>query len=149
MSGRAQKYERRSRVLYALLFESGRVYIGQTVEAKRRAKEHGRTWAEPFRFVQLEEMTGTQSEAEDHEFAWRHRASLAGYVVVAKSWAGETFVVSDTRQRMDDERWTIAERLRWPRELRMRKPWAWVRDWLFWQAAGLAGCWLLLRLPIG
>lgn len=148
MSGRAQKHERRIRVLYALLFDTGRVYIGQTTDSKRRTKEHQRAWATPFRFVPLEEMTGTQSEAEDHEFAWRHRAASAGYVVVAKSWAGETFVISDTRNRMDEARWAIAGRLRWPKELRLRNPWAWLRDWLFWQTAGLAGCWMLLRLPV-
>lgn len=147
MSGRAQKYEARSRVLYALLFEAGRVYIGQTTDPKRREKEHRRAWAAPFRFAQLEAMTGTQSEAEDHEFAWRHRAACAGYVVVAKNWAGETFVVSDTHNRMDETRWAIAGRLRWPKELRKRNRWAWLRDWLFWQTAGLAGCWVLLRLP--
>lgn len=149
MVDRAQKYHRHERVLYALLFKSGQAYIGQTIDAKRRAQEHRRAWAASFEFVQLETMTGTQLEAEDHEFAWRFRAHKAGFSVVAKARGGEPFVVRDTRNRMNAERWAITGRLRWPREVRRRKPWAWVRDWLFWQSAGLAACWLLLRLPMG
>jgi len=148
MVDRAQKYHRHERVLYALLFKSGQAYIGQTIDAKRRALEHRRAWREPFQFLQLEKMVGTQLEAEDHEYAWRHRAAKAGYVVVAKARGGEPFVVRDTRNRMTAVRWAIAGRLRWPQEVRMRKPWAWLRDWLLWQSAGLAGCWLLSRLPV-
>ncbi|WP_157511025.1 GIY-YIG nuclease family protein [Frateuria sp. Soil773] len=133
-------------MLYALLFEAGQVYIGQTTDAKRREKEHRRAWAAPFRFAQLEEMTGTQREAEDHEYAWRHRAASAGYVVVAKSWAGATFVVTDTRNRMDEARWAIVRRLRWPRELRMRRPWAWFWNWIAWQGGAVAGVVMGLRV---
>jgi len=41
MSGRAQKYEPRERVLYALIFKGnwkGRAYIGQTVDPRQREK---------------------------------------------------------------------------------------------------------------
>jgi len=94
-------------------------------------------------------MTGTQSEGENFEYAWRVRASVAGYVVIAQGWGEDAFVVGDTYTRMDDDRWAIADRLRWPWRLRRRHPLAWARDWLFWQTAGLAACWLLLRLPMG
>lgn len=152
MSGRGQKYAQRERVLYALIFKGawkGRAYIGQTVEPKRREKAHKKAWAEPFDMVELGRMTGSQSQGEDFEYAWRLRAGVAGYVVIAQSWAGETFAVSDTYTRMTDDRWAIAGRLKWPWRLRRRHPFAWARDWLFWQAAGLAGCWLLSRLPMG
>jgi hypothetical protein len=149
VSGRAQKYERRERVLYALVFKKewkGRVYIGQTIDANRRAKQHGRAWPVPFDFVELGRMTGTQSDGEDFEYAWRLRAGLAGCVVVAQTWAGETFVVSDTGARMTDERWAIAGRLKWPRELRQRAPWAWLWNWIAWQGGALAGVVMGLRV---
>lgn len=144
----AQKYHRRERTLYALIWKSGRAYIGQTIEPHRRALEHRRTWREPFDFVRLGVMEGTQEQAEDHEYAWRWLAHHAGYQVVAKSRTGDPFIVSSPRQRMTEDRFAIAGGLRWPRAWRRRSPWGWIWEWLAWQTGALAGCWLVLSLPV-
>lgn len=144
----AQKYHRRERTLYALLWKSGRVYIGQTIEPKRREQEHRRLWPDPFDFVRLGTMQGTQLEAEDHEYAWRWLAHHAGFEVVAKSRGGDPFVISNPKSRMTPERYAIAGRLRWPRAWRRRSPWSWILEWFAWQSGALAGCWLVLQLPL-
>ena len=143
-----QKYQHRRRILYALLFDSGRAYIGQTIEPRRREKEHRRAWQEPFRFMRLGQMDGTESQAVEHEYAWRWLAHRAGYAVLAKSRGGAPFIVRNPRARMNDERFRIASGHRWPRAWRRRSPLAWLWQWLAWQSGALAGCWLLLQVQV-
>lgn len=110
----AEKYHLRPRHLYALVFPGRRVYIGQTVDLKRRAYQHRRSWHEPFEVLPLIEVTGTELQVEDWEFAWRYVAQRAGKIVLARARGGEPFIVRDPRARMTAERYRIARGLRWP-----------------------------------
>ena len=110
----AEKYQARERHLYALRFPGRRVYIGQTVDLRRRAYQHRRAWAEPFEMLSLSTMRGTEAEAEDWEYAWRHVARRAGFTVLAKSRDSQPFVVRDAAARMTPRRYAIAHDLRWP-----------------------------------
>ena len=126
--GASQKYHVRERHLYALLFQSGKAYIGQTIDLRRREREHARSWAEPFEMVQLGTMFGTQAQAEDYEYAWRFRAAMSGYTVLGKTWDGSVFVIRPLK-RMTAERRAIARRCRWPKEAK-RNRWPRFFRWL-------------------
>lgn len=79
--GRAQKYFRRERYIYALLFDHGAAYIGQSLEPERRAKEHARPaggwYGARFRLVVLYKFLGTQEDGERLERVYRLRARRA------------------------------------------------------------------------
>lgn len=147
--GREQKYQRRTRHLYALLFESGQAYIGQTVDLPRRERQHRNTWPMPFVFRELGAVVGTQREGEDHEYAWRYVAWRAGWSVVAMSRAGTVFTLRDPRRRMTMARYRVASQCQWPvRSARRRRRWSWMLRWLGWQAAALASVIMLLHQPL-
>ncbi|WP_157803267.1 GIY-YIG nuclease family protein [Stenotrophomonas maltophilia] len=72
--GRNQKYLRRERHLYALVFKNeNAIYVGQTVELKRRHREHELQsgWNRHFEMVPLGSISGNHFDAEKYEFAWR------------------------------------------------------------------------------
>lgn len=138
----AEKYQARERHLYALRFPGRRVYIGQTVNLHRRAYQHHRAWPEDFEMLPLSTMHGTEAEAEDWEYAWRHVARRAGMTVLARSRDGEPFIVRDTGARMTLERYRIAKRLRWPvtatstaRRIRIAVGWLLAAAALLWALA--------------
>jgi len=85
---RNQKYLPRPRHLYALFFNGGCCYVGQTVDLLNREKQHrgsrGGWQGRPFQFVPLGQMVGTQADAEVHEYAWRYKAHLKGWRIYAK-----------------------------------------------------------------
>lgn len=80
-----QKYYVRRRFIYALFFENNAVYIGQSVDPKRREAEHKRPSGEwcgaPFRMRVLYEFQGTHSDGEHFERSYRLRAKRRGLAV--------------------------------------------------------------------
>ena len=125
--GRTQKYRSRPRYLYALLFDNGACYIGQTVNLKSRLDQHqlpsGGWMGAPFKMVRLGQAMGTQLHAEDHEYAWRYKAQNAGWIVYAKPPS----IVIDATRRMTLKRRLLALGMRWPRKHRRTLgawPWA-------------------------
>ena len=112
--GRSQKYHRRPRHLYALLFDTGCAYVGQTVDLEERERQHRREsggWAGlPFHCVHLATIEATEECARDHEHAWRHRAAVNGWGIYAKPPG----IVVDHRRQMTLGRYLLAWTLRWP-----------------------------------
>jgi predicted GIY-YIG superfamily endonuclease len=141
--GASQKYHARERHLYALLFASGKAYIGQTIDLCRRKREHARSWSEPFEMIQLGTMWGTQEQGEDHEYAWRYRAAMSGYTVLGKTWDGSIFVVRPLK-RMNAKRRAIARQCRWPVHAQRSRWLGFFRRLLGWCAAA-AGLLMALR----
>ena len=68
---RSQKYHKRTRYLYALFFDAEQaVYIGQSVDLKKRWQQHrskAGKWNRYFRPVELASYNMTQHEAEHME----------------------------------------------------------------------------------
>lgn len=93
--GRSEKYHALPRTLYALLFDDGGCYIGQSSNPQQREKQHRSPkggWHRPFRFHALEVVTATRAETEAYEQAWRVKASREGWRIYAKpppnAWGG-------------------------------------------------------------
>ena len=125
--GRTQKYRTRRRHLYALLFQNGACYIGQTVNLKARLAQHrlpsGGWIGAQFELVHLGQANGTQLQAEDHEYAWRYKAQNAGWIVYAKPPS----IIIDASRRMTMKRRLLSLGMRWPRKHRRTLglwPWA-------------------------
>ena len=82
---RRSHFQRRTRYLYALVFDAERaVYIGQTVAPRQRASQHRTArggWLRPHRMVVLETIEGTYADAEEREYVWRWVAHTAGWTV--------------------------------------------------------------------
>lgn len=118
-----EKYIPRKRYLYALLFDHKRVYIGQSIDLRRRNREHERDWSWPFKMVPLGSMIGTRADAEEYEYAWRYRAGREGFRVLCKAQDGHDIFEIDPRQRMDSHRLRIASTLKWPAEHKRKFRW--------------------------
>lgn len=125
--GRTQKYRTRPRHLYALLFQNGACYIGQTVNLRTRLAQHrlpsGGWMGAQFELVHLGQVNGTQQQAEDHEYAWRYKAQSAGWIVYAKPPS----IIIDASRRMTMKRRLLSLGMRWPRNYRRTLglwPWA-------------------------
>lgn len=111
--GRSEKYHALPRTLYALLFDDGGCYIGQSSNPEQREKQHRSRqggWHRPFRFYALEVVTVTRAEAEAYEQAWRVRASKEGWRVYAKP---PGIVINPHRRATPHVRWLAMQR-RWP-----------------------------------
>lgn len=109
------------------MFDSKRVYIGQTIDIGRRQKEHRRDWNYPFQMIELGSIVGTQADAEEYEYAWRYRASQSGFRVLCKSPTNAEVFEIDPSRRMDRQRHRIASSLRWPKEHQVGwGMWPWV-----------------------
>lgn len=82
---RSQKYHKRTRYLYALLFDNEQaVYIGQSVDLKKRWAQHrskAGKWNRHFRPIELASYDMTQHEAEHMEELWRCKAVQSGWRV--------------------------------------------------------------------
>lgn len=138
--GRSQKYLRRPRHLYALVFDNGCCYIGQSVDTKLRERQHRARqggWHRPFRLVPLSVLEGTQDEAATHEVAWRYVAHRAGWVVYAKP---PGIPIRRPRRLMTPAAYAAARAMRWPMGTRGG---ATVRRWLGW-ALVVALAWAVL-----
>ena len=143
-----QAHRVRCRHLYALLWKSGRCYIGQSVDLRRRHSEHSKAWGEPFSMVHLGDCEGTYADAEEHEYAWRYVGQSAGWTIVARDRQNNTFTVN-AHNRMTPDRYKLAARCRWPKAHR-RNGWSipWWLNWAAWQGAALASVVLILRHPV-
>ena len=118
--GRDQKYLPRDRHLYALLFQDGGCYVGQSVDVGQREKQHrSRTggWGRDFQCVHLGTIHGSEDQAKDHEHAWRHVAASNGWRIYAKP----PRMVVNHRRQMSPRRYVIAKGLKWPREHARRR----------------------------
>ena len=110
--GRSEKYHALPRTLYALLFDDGGCYIGQSSNPQQREKQHRSRqggWHRPFQFHVLSVVTATRAEAEAHEQAWRVRASKEGWRVYAKP---PGIVINPHRRATPQVRW-LALQCRW------------------------------------
>lgn len=121
--GRSQKYHPRSRQLYALLFDNGCAYIGQSIDASERERQHRRGsggWSgKPFQCVQLATIDGTEDQAKDYEHAWRHKAAKNGWTIYGKP---PGMVVNHLNQ-MNLKRYLLAWSLRWPAQHSRNRKW--------------------------
>lgn len=112
--GRSQKYHVRTRYLYALVFDSGHVYIGQSVDPYEREKQHRRAaggWCgKPFRLLVLGQIEGTEKDAKEHEHAWRLTASRAGWRI----YASPPGIEVNPRRQSGLKRWWLSQSLQWP-----------------------------------
>lgn len=125
--GRGQKYHARPRHLYALLFEDGFAYIGQSVDLRQRESQHRRPaggWCgKPFRCLPLAVIHGTEEQARHYEHAWRHAANKHGWAIYAKPPG----IRVDHRRQMTWYRYCLAWTLRWPRTYIRNRTWQTVK----------------------
>ncbi|MCO7473069.1 GIY-YIG nuclease family protein [Stenotrophomonas maltophilia] len=112
---RNQKYLPRPRHLYALFFNGGCCYVGQTVDLLNREKQHrsprGGWQGMPFQFVPLGQMVGTQADGEVHEYAWRYKAFRKGWRIYSKP---PGLLIRDPGRRSTFEVRRLAGTYAWP-----------------------------------
>jgi len=112
-----KKHQSISRHLYALVWEDKICYIGQTVDLKRRAKEHQNDDAwncfGPFVMYELGVKQGTRLEIEEWEYAWRMKAQWKGYRIVGGSDIGGPYFVNPSK-RSTASRIVKAHTCKWP-----------------------------------
>lgn len=141
--GRSQKYHARPRQLYALLFENGCAYIGQSVDLVERERQHRRPaggWnGQVFECVQLGVLEGTEAQARDFEHAWRHKAYKNGWRIYGKPPA----MIVDHRNQMTFKRYLLAWSLRWPAEHSRNLVWRVMK----WAAVPAFVAWFYLLSP--
>ncbi len=150
---RNQKYLTRPRHLYGLFFDNGCCYVGQTVDLRQREQQHrsarGGWQGRRFSFVPLSSMTGTQADAEAHEYAWRYKAFQQGWRIYAKP---PGVLIRDPRRRTTWEIKHLANGLVWPTIVPAPRRHAGATGNLLWSALKwlllypmllIAGLWLL------
>jgi hypothetical protein len=112
---RNQKYLPRARHLYGLFFNNGCCYVGQTVDLRQREQQHrsprGGWQGKPFAFAPLSSMTGTQADAELHEYAWRYKAFQKGWRIYSKP---PGVLIRDPRRRTTWHMKSLAHGFVWP-----------------------------------
>lgn len=114
------------RTLCALLLTIEACYISQSDDAQERLTQHqsrrGGWCGASFEMIELGTVLGTQLEGEDYEYAWRYKASKAGWIVYGKPPG----VVINPTKRMNLKRRFLALKLRWPVTHNRRSPlWPW------------------------
>jgi hypothetical protein len=145
----AERARVRTRYLYALVFHDGdRVYVGQSVEPRRRNTQHRQMWGrEKYTMHVLSKITGTYADAEEMEYAWRKCAKDSGFEVY-----GMKGVVVNPDLRMTPARAAAAARLRWPasarRKGRIRRVFKRLGAGLALGVVLAATGWLLLPVPL-
>lgn len=86
--GRDEKYHKRDRHIYALIFDNGCCYIGQSVDIKKRELAHrskrGGWGSLNFKVVHLATYHTTKFECENWEWAWRLSAQRQGWKIYGK-----------------------------------------------------------------
>jgi hypothetical protein len=97
------------RSIYLLAFSGKRVYVGSSVDYRRRIKQHRRIgWDEPFIPVVVQCISGIEAEAVDHEYAWRWCAHIHGWFPIYQNKIPFDTAVFWPRTR------THGEKLSWP-----------------------------------
>jgi hypothetical protein len=116
----AEAYRDRRRHLYMLLFRSGKVYVGQTVDLRRRLRQHIHQsgWRGPFRFHVIGSYWGTRAKGEDLEQIWRLWAHAQNHIVLG----APPNIVVDPRNRSSADQKRRAEKLRMP----LSWKWSWL-----------------------
>lgn len=122
----AEAYRKRKRMIYALFFSHpDGCYIGQSVDPKRRARQHALPsgqWNKPFTMAVLTSGEWTKEEAELMERAYRLKAVRKGWRVYGLP---HVFINPQKRATLQ-ERWTSLF-LPWPKKWVRRIPlWPWV-----------------------
>lgn len=134
--GRSERYHARPRTLYALLFDDGGCYVGQSANPRQREAQHRSArggWGRPFRFHALETMQGTKAEAEAFEQAWRVVAQNAGWRIYGKP----PRLAVNPRRRLSPRVKALVMQRRWPLEGRGLRTSERV-VWLPWMVVALA-----------
>ena len=89
MSGRTRRTwddDVKTRYIYILVFFGKRVYVGQSVNYRRRIKAHLRAgWNEQFMPVVVERINDSEAGGVDHEYAWRWCAHVNGWFPIYQS----------------------------------------------------------------
>lgn len=124
-----EKYINRQRHVYALTFQRRpwHVYIGQSVDPKRRLVQHQQSgdWdgMGVMILTPLTVYTGTRMDVERWELVWRVRAQACGWRVYGGSNDDGPYVVDPLkRASRDDIR--MAKRCKWPlRQTRSCRSW--------------------------
>jgi predicted GIY-YIG superfamily endonuclease len=117
--GRDERHRARFRHIYGVFFKGTDVYVGQTVDLRRREREHRQAWASRFRFVRLDTLYGTYAEAEVAEQAWRCLANRKGHTILALQ--GDRSVRVDPHRRRTRAVQAFMGTRRWPRHLKDRR----------------------------
>lgn len=111
--GREQKYKIRQRFIYALFFDNGRVYIGQSIDPKRRLAAHRRPqggWGSAsFRMRVLHQFDGTEADGDHLERSYRLRARRRALAVY-----GLPHVLIDPRRQATLGQRFTSYRVPWP-----------------------------------
>ena len=122
--GRSQKFHRLPRYLYALMFPNKRLYIGQSVDPKRRFQQHKSQgkWLtnNDFVMVVLSCQFTTEEEASDWEHAYRQVAAWWGWGVY---WKEPGLIIRHVGLQINGARRRMAWKLWWSfhRQLRHGK----------------------------
>lgn len=139
--GRSERHHARVRHLYVLRFNNNAVYIGQTVDLKRRENQHRSAaggWKTELEFIPLESVTGTKEELEHHEFAWRYVAQCNGHVVYGKP----PNIIVNPAKKLTWERRRLVKQKAWTIRKKHNHTWSWATASAV-VALGLA-LWMLL-----
>lgn len=123
--GKDERHRVRVRHLYGVFFKGTDVYVGQSVDLRRREREHRKAWPRSFRFVKLGSIRGTYADAEIAEQAWRCLATRQGHTILAIQ--GDMSVRVNPHIRRTREVNAFMRQLRWPKHLRAHRRW---RRWL-------------------
>ena len=113
----SEKYQRRQRFIYALIFKNRTCYIGQSVDVQRRFKQHQASgdWRSlgTFSVRPLGAYMGTYADLEEWEYAWRLAAQRSGWKVYGGSDASGPYLV-DPRKRSNNRRLALSKKCHWP-----------------------------------
>jgi hypothetical protein len=119
--GRDERHLSRVRHIYGVFFAGTDVYVGQSVDLRRRESEHRKAWRYRFRFIKLDSLRGTFADAENAEQAWRCLAQQKGHTILAHQGNRAVHVNPDRRRTAPVQ--ALMSKRRWPKHLRVHGGW--------------------------